>query len=83
MDVIRIRGGRPLEGSIRVGGAKNAALPLMAAALLTDETVVLTNLPFLADITTLGPQTKFSPMCSPCSPELMKHPVANPPRAPT
>ncbi len=53
MDVIRIRGGRPLEGSIRVGGAKNAALPLMAAALLTDETLTLTNLPFLADITTL------------------------------
>ena len=53
MDVIRIRGGRPLEGSIRIGGAKNAALPLMAASLLTDETLVLTNLPFLADITTL------------------------------
>ena len=53
MDQIRIRGGRPLEGSIRVGGAKNAALPLMAASLLTDETLTLTNLPFLVDITTL------------------------------
>ena len=53
MDQIRIRGGRPLKGSIRVGGAKNAALPLMAASLLTDETLTLTNLPFLADITTL------------------------------
>ncbi len=53
MDVIRIRGGNPLEGSIRIGGAKNAALPLMAASLLTDETLTLTNLPFLADITTL------------------------------
>ena len=53
MDQIRIRGGKPLEGSIRVSGAKNAALPLMAASLLTDETLTLTNLPFLVDITTL------------------------------
>ncbi len=45
MDKIRIRGGRPLEGEIRIGGAKNAALPLMAAACLTDETLTLTNLP--------------------------------------
>ena len=36
MDRIRIRGGRPLEGKIPIGGAKNAALPLMAACLLTD-----------------------------------------------
>jgi UDP-N-acetylglucosamine 1-carboxyvinyltransferase len=54
MDRIRIRGGRPLEGRIPIGGAKNAALPLMAAALLTDETLTLENLPFLADITTLS-----------------------------
>jgi len=53
MDQIRIRGGRPLEGSIRISGAKNAALPLMTASLLTDEKLTLTNLPFLADITTL------------------------------
>ncbi len=53
MDQIRIRGGMPLEGSIRISGAKNAALPLMTASLLTDETLTLTNLPFLADITTL------------------------------
>lgn len=53
MDKIRIRGGRPLNGAIVVGGAKNAALPLMAAALLTDETLTLTNLPNLADIVTL------------------------------
>jgi UDP-N-acetylglucosamine 1-carboxyvinyltransferase len=53
MDQIRIRGGRPLEGSIRISGAKNAALPLMTASLLTDEALTLTNLPFLADITTL------------------------------
>ncbi len=53
MDKIRIRGGRPLNGSITVGGAKNAALPLMTAALLCDETLTLTNLPILADINTL------------------------------
>jgi len=53
MDKIRIRGGRPLNGSITVGGAKNAALPLMTAALLSDETLTLTNLPILADINTL------------------------------
>ncbi len=54
MDRIRIRGGKPLEGSIPIGGAKNAALPLMTASLLTDETLILKNLPRLADITTLS-----------------------------
>jgi len=54
MDRIRIRGGKPVEGQISIGGAKNAALPLMVASLLTDETLTLENLPFLADITTLS-----------------------------
>ena len=54
MDRIRIRGGHPLAGKIAIGGAKNAALPLMVASLLTDETLVLKNLPRLADITTLS-----------------------------
>jgi UDP-N-acetylglucosamine 1-carboxyvinyltransferase len=54
MDKIRIRGGRPLHGKISIGGAKNAALPLMIASLLTDEPLVLKNLPLLADITTLS-----------------------------
>ncbi|WP_135469107.1 UDP-N-acetylglucosamine 1-carboxyvinyltransferase [Crenalkalicoccus roseus] len=53
MDRIRIRGGRPLEGEIPIGGAKNAALPLMAAGLLTDGPLVLRNLPDLADIATM------------------------------
>ncbi|CAH2599687.1 UDP-N-acetylglucosamine 1-carboxyvinyltransferase [Rhodovastum atsumiense] len=53
MDRIRIRGGRPLSGEIAIGGAKNAALPLMAAGLLTDERLVLTNVPQLADIATM------------------------------
>jgi UDP-N-acetylglucosamine 1-carboxyvinyltransferase len=54
MDRIIIRGGRPLEGTIRIGGAKNAALPLMAAGLLTDERLTLTNVPALADIATMA-----------------------------
>src|SRR5271170_6754531 len=54
MDRFRIRGGRPLSGEIVIGGAKNAALPLMAAGLLTDERLVLTNVPMLADVMTLG-----------------------------
>lgn len=53
MDRIRIRGGRPLQGEIAISGAKNAALPLMAASLLTQETLVLRNLPHLADIATM------------------------------
>ncbi len=54
MDQIRIRGGRPLFGTIRISGAKNAALALMPAALLTDEPLTLRNLPRLADIDTFG-----------------------------
>jgi UDP-N-acetylglucosamine 1-carboxyvinyltransferase len=54
MDKIRIRGGRPLKGTIEISGAKNAALPLMAAALLSDETLHLSRLPDLADIATLA-----------------------------
>ncbi|MBT5195729.1 MAG: UDP-N-acetylglucosamine 1-carboxyvinyltransferase [Rhodospirillaceae bacterium] len=53
MDKIRIRGGQPLQGKIAVSGAKNAALPLLAASLLTDEALVLRNLPHLADIATM------------------------------
>jgi len=54
MDRIRIRGGRPLSGEIVIGGAKNAALPLMAAGMLTDQRLVLGNVPRLADIQTMG-----------------------------
>jgi UDP-N-acetylglucosamine 1-carboxyvinyltransferase len=54
MDRILIRGGRPLAGEIVVGGAKNAALPLMAAGLLTEERLVLSNVPLLADIHTMS-----------------------------
>jgi UDP-N-acetylglucosamine 1-carboxyvinyltransferase len=53
MDRIRIRGGAPLNGLIPISGAKNAALPLMIASLLTDETLELGNVPRLADISSL------------------------------
>jgi UDP-N-acetylglucosamine 1-carboxyvinyltransferase len=52
MDKFVIRGGNPLLGTIRVSGAKNAALPAMAAALLTDEPVTLENIPQVHDIET-------------------------------
>ena len=54
MDRIRIRGGKPLHGDITIGGAKNAALPLMAAGMLTDERLVLERVPRLADIVTMS-----------------------------
>lgn len=53
MDRIRITGGAPLRGTIPISGAKNAALPLMIASLLTDETLELANVPRLADISSL------------------------------
>jgi UDP-N-acetylglucosamine 1-carboxyvinyltransferase len=52
MDKLIIRGGAPLLGMVRVSGAKNAALPCMAAALLTDEPVILENIPQVRDIQT-------------------------------
>jgi UDP-N-acetylglucosamine 1-carboxyvinyltransferase len=52
MDKFVIRGGSPLLGTVRVSGAKNAALPCMAAALLTDEPVILENIPQVRDIQT-------------------------------
>jgi UDP-N-acetylglucosamine 1-carboxyvinyltransferase len=53
MDKLRITGGRPLEGEVRVSGAKNAALPIMSAALLTAEPLVLENVPRLMDVSTM------------------------------
>ena len=47
---IRTRGGKPLKGNIRISGAKNATLPIMAASLLTEERCVLENVPMLNDI---------------------------------
>ena len=52
MDKLLITGGRPLEGEVRVSGAKNAALPIMCAALLTAKPLALSNVPKLADVST-------------------------------
>ena len=53
MDRIRIKGGRQLKGDIHISGAKNAALPLMVSAMLSDKPLTLHNVPRLADITTM------------------------------
>jgi UDP-N-acetylglucosamine 1-carboxyvinyltransferase len=53
MDKLLIRGGRPLHGEVRISGAKNAALPELCAALLTDQPVVLRNVPRLQDVATM------------------------------
>src|SRR5688572_30281995 len=54
MDRIRISGGRPLVGTIPISGAKNAALPLMIASLLTSDRLTLKNVPNLADVNLLA-----------------------------
>ena len=54
MDVLRIIGGTPLCGSVAVGGAKNAVLPIMAAALLADERVALSAAPELTDVASMA-----------------------------
>ena len=53
MDYFQIRGGAPLQGRIPISGAKNAALPILAATLLTDKVSTLSNVPHLNDITTM------------------------------
>src|SRR6516164_520324 len=53
MDKLLIEGGHPLSGEVRVSGAKNAALPIFSAALLTSEPLVLTNVPRLNDVRTM------------------------------
>jgi UDP-N-acetylglucosamine 1-carboxyvinyltransferase len=54
MDRIRITGGAPLEGTITISGAKNAALPLMVCGLLTDDRLILSNVAKLADLQTMA-----------------------------
>jgi UDP-N-acetylglucosamine 1-carboxyvinyltransferase len=53
MDKLQIRGGKPLEGEVRISGAKNAALPILAATLLSDTPVTVGNVPHLRDVTTM------------------------------
>jgi UDP-N-acetylglucosamine 1-carboxyvinyltransferase len=59
MDKFLIRGGKALHGRVEIGGAKNSALPLMAAALLTPEPVVLHNIPRVRDIITMAKLLTF------------------------
>src|SRR5580693_3111317 len=59
MDAIRIRGGRPLSGTIRISGAKNAALPILCATLLSDGESKLRNVPGLRDIETTAALLRF------------------------
>ena len=59
MDKFRIRGGKPLHGTVQIAGAKNSALPLMAAALLTPEPVILHNIPMVRDIITMAKLLAF------------------------
>src|SRR5688500_6524389 len=54
MDKLKITGGRPLEGEVRISGAKNAALPIMCAALLTAQPLTITNVPRLRDVSTMA-----------------------------
>jgi UDP-N-acetylglucosamine 1-carboxyvinyltransferase len=59
MDKFRICGGKPLYGTVQIAGAKNSALPLMAAALLTSEAVTLHNIPMVRDIVTMAKLLAF------------------------
>ncbi|MDH5579039.1 MAG: UDP-N-acetylglucosamine 1-carboxyvinyltransferase, partial [Betaproteobacteria bacterium] len=54
MDKLKITGGRPLAGEVRVSGAKNAALPILCAALLTEKPLALDNVPRLMDVRTMA-----------------------------
>ena len=54
MDKFLLEGGKPLKGSVRISGAKNAVLPMMAAALLTRGTSRITNVPHLRDVKTMS-----------------------------
>ena len=53
MEKLLINGGASLKGEISCSGAKNAALPMIAATILSDEDIILKNLPYLQDITTM------------------------------
>src|SRR3989338_7699802 len=52
--VLKIQGGKSLNGTVKISGAKNSALPLMVASLLSDQPLTLRNVPNLADIRTIG-----------------------------
>ena len=72
MDAIRIRGGRRLAGRIRVSGAKNAALPILCATLLSDGESLLRNVPALRDIETTAALLRFLGRPVDCAPPLVR-----------
>ena len=53
-ELLSIRGGNPVYGSVNISGAKNAILGLMAASLLTDEPVIINNVPYISDVLEMG-----------------------------
>ena len=53
MNKLKINGGKPLQGEITISGAKNAALPILAASLLAKDNVTIQNVPHLKDVTTM------------------------------
>ncbi|MEO8874035.1 MAG: UDP-N-acetylglucosamine 1-carboxyvinyltransferase, partial [Polyangiaceae bacterium] len=59
MDAIVVRGGTPLRGNVRISGAKNAALPILCATLLSDGASLLRNVPKLRDIDTTAALLRF------------------------
>lgn len=60
MEQYVIKGGNPLNGEVEIGGAKNAALAILAASIMTDETVTIENLPNVRDINVLLQQLQKS-----------------------
>jgi len=59
MAVYRIKGGKPLQGSVRISGSKNALLPIMAASIILDSALLLENVPELRDMKTMGELLKY------------------------
>ena len=53
MDKLLIRGGNPLRGTVTISGSKNSALPILAASILSEESLRITNVPHLNDVTTM------------------------------
>jgi UDP-N-acetylglucosamine 1-carboxyvinyltransferase len=81
VDKLRISGGGPLEGEVTVSGAKNAALPIMCAALLTSKPLALSNVPRLMDVSTMSrllAQMGVAVDCASASMQLSAEKIANP-----
>jgi UDP-N-acetylglucosamine 1-carboxyvinyltransferase len=81
MDAIRIRGGRRLVGNVHVSGAKNAALPILCATLLSDGESLLRNVPALRDIDTTAALLRFMGRDVDCAPPLVRVGLREPCRA--